>query len=261
MVRSIQVICWNPRLGNLVFCTVCSLIFAWGATADAKPNPKVSQYAPSDDLVAQVPFFVDRLEGALKDEAAYDEVQQATVERDSNTLVVVGLALAMHDQDHPLKSAAPALIQSARELAENVADFDAAQAALAKIKQALAGEIKSDDPVEWAALADMSPLMMQVPVIHAPMKRGATDERRFKRQAAQTAGQAATLAVIAEASSYNTDHADEEDIPQWQEFCAQMRDACGEINAAVRGGDTEKAAAAIVALQKSCDDCHAVFNP
>jgi hypothetical protein len=245
----------------LVFCAVCSLIFAWAAAADAKPNPKVSEYAPADDLVAQVTFFVDRLDKALSDEAAYDEVQQTTVERDSNTLVVVGLALAMHDQDHKLKGVAPALIQTSLELTENVADFAAAQATLAKIKQALAGEIKADDAVEWAAVAAMSPLMMQVPVIHAPMKRGATDERRFKRQAAQTAGQAATLAVIAEASSYNTDHADEEDIPQWQEFCAQMRDACGEINAAVRGGDTEKAATAIVALQKSCDDCHAVFNP
>lgn len=261
MIRNLHAIWLYHARITFAFCTVFCLVAFDGVPAEAKPNPKVSEYAPSDDLVAQVPFFVDRLEGALKDEAAYDDVQQTTVERDSNTLVVLGLALAMHDQDHKLKAAAPALIQTARELAENVADFDAAQAALAKIKQALAGEIKSDDPVEWAALADMSPLMMQVPVIHAPMKRGATDERRFKRQAAQTAGQAATLAVIAEASSYNTDHADEEDIPQWQEFCAQMRDACGEINAAVRGGDTEKAAAAIVALQKSCDDCHAVFNP
>lgn len=224
----------------------------------APEQPKVSSYAPANDLIAQSEYFLKHISEALTDKATYDDVKQATVERDSNTLAVIGLLLALHDEDHKLKKAAPVVIKAAQVLAENYADYDKARAALEALKKSFDAE--SSDAVTWEAVASMSPLMKQVPVIHAPMKRGATDERRFKRQAAQTAGQAATLAAIAQAAMFNTDHATEDQIPQWEQFCAQMRDACGSVNSAARNEDAAKAAQAIIALQKSCDDCHAVFR-
>lgn len=227
---------------------------------DAPDQPKPSSYAPAEDLSAQIDYFVKHASEALTDKASYDEGKQTVIERDSNTLTVLALVLAMHDEEHARKSAASAIIKASQALAENYEDFDKATAALADLKKAVAGELPTEGSVEWEAVAAMSPLMKQVPVIHAPMKRGATDERRFKRQAAQTAGQAATLAAIAQAAMFNTDHATEDQIPQWEKFCAQMRDACGAVNSAARSGDAAKAAEAIIALQKSCDDCHAVFR-
>jgi hypothetical protein len=236
-------------------------LMAFRATGgDAPEQPKVSSYAPAEDVIAQVEYFVKHAGEALADKASYDEVKQTAVERDSNTLAVLGLMLAMSDEDHKLKGAAPAIIKTSQALAEEIADFDKATAALAEVKKAVAGELPKEGAVEWEAVASMSPLMKQVPVIHAPMKRGATDERRFKRQAAKTAGEAATLAAIAQAAMFNTDHATEDQIPQWEKFCAQMRDACGAVNSAARSGNAAQAAEAIVALQKSCDDCHAVFR-
>lgn len=227
---------------------------------EAPEQPKVSSYAPAADLVSQVDYFLKHLGEALADKSAYDDVQQTAVERDSNTLAVLGLVLALHDEDHKLKSAAPAIIKTSQALAENYEDFDKATAALADLKKAVAGEVPTEDEVTWGAVASMSPLMKQVPVVHAPMQRGATDARRFKKQAAQTAGQAATLAAIAQAAMFNTDHATEDQIPQWEKLCAQMRDACGALNSAVHSGNAAKSAEAIVTLQKSCDDCHAVFR-
>jgi hypothetical protein len=241
----------------LVFVGIAAVSLPAG---EAPEQPKVSSYAPAEDLVAQVDYFVRHMDEALADKTAYDDVQQTVVDRDSNTLAVLGLLLAMHDEDHKLKTAAPAIIKTAQGLAENYEDFDQATAALGELKKAVAGDTTTDGEVAWEAVASMSPLMKQVPVIHGSMKRGATDERRFKRQAAQTAGQAATLAAIAQAAMFNTDHATEDQIPQWEKFCSQMRDACGTVNSAVRSGDAAKAASAIVALQKSCDDCHAVFR-
>ena len=229
------------------------------AVASKASEPaKVSSYAPANDLIAQADYFLKHISEALADKAAYDDVKQALVERDSNTLTVIGLLLAMHDEDHKLNKAEASIIKSSQGLAESYENFDQATTALEELKKAFAAE--TDDEVAWEAVASMSPLMKQVPVIHAPMKRGATDERRFKRNAAQTAGQAATLAAIAQAAMFNTDHATEDQIPQWEKFCTEMRDACGGVNSAVRAGDAAKAAAAIVALQKSCDDCHAVFR-
>jgi hypothetical protein len=229
--------------------------------ADTPPVGKVSAYAPAADLTAQVDFYVGRLSEALSNKATYgDETVQRAMEMDSGTLAVLALALAMHDEDHKLKSIAPALVEQSRALADNYADFDKASAALAQVKQALAGEVTAKGAATWEPVASMSALMKQVPVIYLSMKRGATDARRLKRQAAQTAGQAATLAAIAQASMFNTDHAEESQIPQWQQFCTQMRDAAGEVNAAVRATDAARAATAIQTMQKSCDDCHAVFR-
>ena len=252
-----------------LFVTTClisaipalSAVLALSSQAAEQPKaPAASSFAPAEDLAAQVDYFVKHIGEALVNKADYDDVKKTTVERDSNTLAVLALLLGMHDQDNKLKSSAPAMLKQSQKLAENYEDFDKATAAFVELKKAVAGEIKSDGPLKWEAVAAMSPLMKQVPVIHAPMKRGATDERRFKRQAAQTAGQAATLAAIAQAAMFNTDHASEDQIPQWEKFCAQMRDACGTVNSAARTGDAAKAAQGILALQKSCDDCHAVFR-
>jgi hypothetical protein len=240
---------------------VCLLsIAAVGICRAAEDQPKVSSFAPAKDLIAQVDYFVKHAGEALADKSGYDEAHQVTVERDSNTLAVLALMLAMHDENHSLKAAAPAILKASQSLAENYEDYDEAVAALADVKKAVAGEAPAAEPVEWEAVAAMSPLMKEVPILYLPMKRGATDARRLKRQAAQTAGQAATLAAIAQASIFVTDHATEDQIPEWEKYCVEMRDACGAVNLAVHAGDAAKAAEAIVALQKSCDDCHAVFK-
>ncbi len=244
----------------LLTCLALAAIMV--SAGDGPEQPKVSSYAPAEDLIAESEYFLKQIGEALADQAAYDDVKQTIVERDSNTLAVIGLMLAMHDEDHKLKKASTAIMKSAQALAESYEDFDQATAAIGQAKKALSGEGAGEGAGEvvWEAVASMSPLMKQVPVIHAPMKRGATDERRFKRQATKTAGQAAVLAAIAQAAMFNTDHATEEQIPQWEQFCARMRDACGSVNAAVRSGDAARAAEAIVALQQSCKDCHAVFK-
>lgn len=258
-MRSIHNLAAFLSLSLIAILTAAFRVKAEEKSAPAE-QPKVSSYAPAEDLAAQITLYTKQLAASLADPSLYNDQKQEAVERDANTLAVLALLLAMNDQDHALKPNAPAFLKAAQGLAENYSDYNQAVKAFAEVTNALPGVTKSDGKVTWEVVAAMSPLMKQVPIIHAPMKRGATDARRFKRQAAQTAGQAATLAAIAQASMFNTDHAEEEQIPAWQKYCAEMRDACGAVNAAVRSGDSAKAAEAIVALQKSCDGCHAVFR-
>lgn len=223
-------------------------------------QPKVSSYAPAKDLVGQVDYYVDHAGQALSDKAGYNDDRQATVSRDSNTLAALAMLLALHDEDHKLKAAAPAILQASQALAQNCENYEQAVAALADVKKAVAGGAPAGDPVSWDAVADLLPLMEQIPIIQAPLKRGATDARRMKRQADRTAGQAATLAAIAQATLLVTDYATDEQLPEWEKYSEQMRDASWAIQRAVRNTDAAKATEALVALQKSCDDCHAVFK-
>ena len=75
------------------------------------------------------------------------------------------------------------------------------------------------------------------------------------------AAQAATLAAIAQTTSFDLEAVSkQEDEVKWREFCVEMRDAAGSLNAAARGKDQPAAAAAAKRLAKTCDACHGVFR-
>ena len=53
---------------------------------------------------------------------------------------------------------------------------------------------------------------------------------------------------------------DPNDTGKWYEFCAKLRDAAAEINAAAHAKDQAKAKDALTRLNQSCDRCHEVFR-
>jgi hypothetical protein len=228
--------------------------------SEPPPIPKVSDFAPADDLVEQIDFFVGRVEQSLADAADFDLAKQSRTFKDGNTLAALALMLAYYNQDHPLKASMPRLLKGAQALVAAGDSVVRAQAALAEIRAARAG---SPDPlatVKWESVASLSALMKQVPLIHAGLKRG-VEGNRLARQAAQSAGQSAALAAIAQASMLDTEYVKRPaDIEKWQQLCAQMRTAAGEVNSAVHAQDTERVAAGMKRLALSCDACHAVFR-
>jgi cytochrome c556 len=50
------------------------------------------------------------------------------------------------------------------------------------------------------------------------------------------------------------------DLEKWYQYCAEMRDAAGLVNTAVRAGDHAKATSAMSRLANSCETCHQVFR-
>jgi hypothetical protein len=97
-------------------------------------------------------------------------------------------------------------------------------------------------------------------LVNARLKRNLRGDK-FKSKAKDNAGDAATLAVIAQGSIADTSEAkDDEGIKKWYGFCIQMRDAAAALNKAVHDGDKDAAEKAMEALNKSCDDCHEVFH-
>ncbi len=143
--------------------------------------------------------------------------------------------------------------------AATAGDFQQATAALAEVKQAIAGA-KGAEKLEWKPVADLSQLMKQVPIVNNNLRRTVTG-KRFKQSLDASAGQAATLAALAQASSFDTSYCDSKDAEaKWARLCGEMRDDAAEVQAAIRKGDQAAATAGLEKLAKTCDSCHHAFR-
>ncbi|MFO0897129.1 MAG: hypothetical protein U0836_06820 [Pirellulales bacterium] len=229
------------------------------ALADPPATPPVSKFAPIDDLATQIELYVKEIDTALVNPAEYDEVKKAKVKKQANTVTALALNLGLHDEDHPLKSAAPALIQASQALAKASDNAEQAAAARDALKKALTAEPAAGE-LAWKRIASQGQLMKQVNTLNARLKRSVTPQR-FKRSAKEAAGDAATMAAIGQVVLFDTHEVkNEADLPKWYELSGEFRDICGALNAACRGGDQAQAAELIKKLNQSCHACHQVFR-
>jgi hypothetical protein len=236
-----------------------TLLATLAFTADPAPPAKPSTYAPAKDLAEQVNFFLGRIETDLGDKDAYEKEVQERVEKDANTVAVLGAVLGVHDETHDLKAGAPALVAAAKEIAKNAKDHAKASEALKKAQAAL--EVKNGGgKVGLEGAGDLAQLMKQVPIVNNTVRQGVTGNR-FDRLKEKTAAGASTLAAIAEVSSHDTSFVtDDKDKPLWQKICFEMRDASAAVAKATRAGDQAAAKKELDRLAKTCDECHHKFR-
>lgn len=243
-----------------VLAVVWLLLGSGGATrtALAEPPPP-SSYAPHADLLGQVDFFLERVQETLS-AGEVDMAGQSRLVKDANTLAMLGLVLSQHDAEFPEKSAMSGFVKAAQSLAAAEGDLAKSQAALAELQASRAGKKTTEvPPLQWQRVASLPLVMKQVPLIHAALKRGTG--RRLERNKEQAAGQAAALAAIAQASIFDDEYASTpEDVATWQKFCAEMRDAAGEVNIAAHAGDTDRVESSMNKMLQSCEACHEKFR-
>jgi cytochrome c556 len=242
-----------------VLVALVALVCAQGVFSQPPADKPISAYAPADDLIGQVDAYIAHAEELLADPQAYDLAKQSRMWKDANTLAVLALVLANHDQPHPLKSAMPAMVASAKVLAEADDNVAQAQAALAQVKAARAGKLAGGE-IKPGQVASVAALMKQVPLVHAGLRRGVAPNR-LARLAKESASQSATLAAIAQVTSADREYGKTPELAaQWTAFCAEMRDASGEVNSAVHARDQARVDAGMKRLLESCDACHAKFR-
>lgn len=250
-----------PAAKLLVFAAIIGLLaLTRGGFSDPPAVPRVSGFAPAEDLLQQIDFFLGRVTESLADPSDFDLAKQARTLKDGNTLAVLGLVFSLSDEEHPLKASMPMLARAAQRLAVAGDSVEKANAAFGDIQRARGGAVEPGAAPKWEKFASLAPLMKQVPLIHAGLKRG-VEPNRLARQAAQSAGQAASLAAIAQASLVDTEYAKTSaDVDAWYACCAEMRDAAGAVNSAVRAKDAARVTAGMQRLSQSCETCHAVFR-
>ena len=228
--------------------------------ANPPAAPQVSSFAPAEDILSQVDYYTDRLATAVADKDGYTKSKQKRVAKDGNTLSVLLLALGMHDQDHRLKASAAVLLPLAQRLAESSGDYDTAKPAYDALAEVLQNGASGGPTLTWQKVASLGQLMKQVPTINNRLRRSLR-ESRFEKDTAKSAGYAAALAVIAQAAMADTHEVkNPADTDKWYQYCAEMRDAAGAINAAIRKKDFEAATIAGKQLKGLCKQCHDVFR-
>jgi cytochrome c556 len=241
----------------LVAVAVALVVGASSVLAAPPEAPKVSTFAPAEDLAKQVDRYVEDLEKAVENQGDFDE---AKVTKLSNTLMLMAIGLGLHDTDNQYKANAGAIFKAAEDLSK-AKGFDAAKAGVAAVKAAVGGKGTAGQ-VSWAqgAGANLDAVYKQAQTVVNSLKRY-TKSERFKKSAKETAGFSAVLAVMGQGVMASTSHAKGDDqVQQWYKFSAEMRDAAAETNKAIHAGDAEATQAAVKKLNKSCEDCHAVFH-
>lgn len=235
---------------------VLGLLFvATGAAPDAASIP-VSQFASADDLAKLIAEYGERVGEAVVSEEEF-EAKGSRMVRDARTLVVLGTALGLHDQDQALKPAAPAIVAAARKTAESGKDLAAAQAAVEGLKKALAGEATGGDAVSWDNTKALGQLMKQVNFVHTRLKR---DIKKLDKKQEQCYGDAVLLAVIGQAADFDTHEVkDEAKLPDWHKYAAEMRDASASLATAIKAGDAAGIESAMTRVAENCDACHHTF--
>ena len=228
-------------------------------SADPPKAPAVSTFAPIPELADQVEYYMDRLEKAVKDKSDYED-SKARIAKDSNTLIVVALALGISDKDNAYKASAAGIVKASQELAA-AKDYDAAKAGVAAVKAAIEAKAGGADTLKWKKAASLNELMEAVPSLNTKLKGSLKKEKRFKKKAQKAAGYAAVIAVIAQGSMANSADTDfPAEAEKWFKYCAEMRDAAAEVSVACIKKDHAAATAALDKLGETCHTCHAVFH-
>jgi hypothetical protein len=224
---------------------------------DAPPAPKASTFAPADDLARQVDRYIGSLQEIAASESNYKD-DKDKLARESNTLVIIALTLGLHDQDNKYKAAAGSLMKAAQAVAA-AKDYAAVKKAVAALPDA--AKAKSDAPLRWEKVAALPELMNQVPAIHTRLKV-CVKETNLKKYAKEASGHAAVIAAIAQGTLSDPSAAKNPDqIKQWRQFSAVMRDAAAAVGKAVRAADARATTVSMKKLAQSCENCHAVFRP
>jgi hypothetical protein len=249
----------------LLMAAVVSIVVAtgtWALAAEPPQAPPVSRFAPADDLVDQVKYYLKRLDEAVASEEDYKDYVER-IAKDADTLTVIALALGLHDTENQYKAAAPAMIKATTQLAA-AKDYATAKAAVAIVQKAAAEKSAGAAALKWEKVASLKQIMLAVPVINTQLKRNARF-RRPKGDGPKAAGRSAVIAAIGQASLYHSGDTEKPNLAtEWYKYCIQMRDAAAEMNAVAHRADQPDAKtaarAAITKLAKSCDDCHTVFH-
>ena len=241
---------------------VTSVYLGFGAgtvSADEPPKaPPVSEFAPAANLVTQVEYYLDRLDKAVASKDDYNDLADR-IPKDSSTMAVIALALALHDTDNEYRQAAPGMLEAAEKLSD-ANDYETAKAGVEALQKAAKANPGDATKIEWKKVASLKELMLAVPGINTNLKRN-VKLRRPKSDGPKAAGHAAVLAAIAEASLYYSADTDKPELAkEWFKYCVQMREGATQVNAAANKGDKEAAMAGMKNLAQSCDDCHEVFH-
>ena len=246
------------RLTGCLCLFSVALLMAATSMAAAPAAPKVSTFAPTENLVSQMQLYIDDLSDQVEGKPDYEDNKQKVV-RNSTIIAALAMALGKDDMENKYKKSAAGMIQAAKAIAA-AKDYAAARQAYDQLVEAI--DAKAGGEVKWEKVAPLSELMEAVPLISAKIRSSSLkSKKRFDKKAEEYAGYTAVLAVLAQVSMYNSDETDKPgETQQWYADCADFREKAHAMTKACLAGDNKAAAEADKAMKLSCEACHETFH-
>jgi hypothetical protein len=247
----------TPIRASVIIALVIVAAFVHVIIAEPPAPPKLSTVIPAAELVSQVKIYEKEFAAALVGEKEFAENAEK-IKKDANTLVILALVLGQYDEPNEIKPLAPGLLKSAQALAK-AKDYPAAKKAYEGVTAALASPSESTGELKWEKVASLGQLMEQVTLLNT--KLNVAVRRLDPRRADESARQAAVLAAIGQAITYDTHEVkDPKDLDKWYQMCAEMRSLASELNAKIKAKDKDGATDVMKRITKNCDACHEVFH-
>lgn len=220
--------------------------------------PKVSSFAPVDDLVYQVDKYLGELKKVTADPETYKDQVENKISGDASIVVWLALALGLHDQDNKYKAKTCELMAAAQKVVD-ARGYEPTRKAVEALAAAAQGEGRGAAQLHWAMVAGIEPVMKKIPTINTAIRK---DLKKLATNDKDAAANSATLAVIAQGSMAKVPDAKKpDDCKKWHEYCVQMRDAAAAVNAQVHARNATAAKEIMEGkLQQSCADCHESFH-
>jgi cytochrome c556 len=238
---------WLPSALALLACAVFVPAFA---------AEKISTVATIGDLVTEIELEVKDFESNLADASKFKKKQNA---RAANVLAVLAQAVAVSDEEAPLKKSAPALRDAALALGKADSAADATKA-LEGVKAALAGSAGGSASAEydWAKFMDVHNLMEEVQSRNAKLGK-AIRKGTLEADSARHATVLAVLGLTLEANPPK-DKQDKKDVESWKQFSKDFSTGFTGLTASIKSNDIVKVRASYSAVSKSCAGCHEKFK-
>jgi hypothetical protein len=264
VLRFGRVALWAPPATLLVIAGLLATNVApvplFGATpADV---PKLSTFAPIDELNAEADAVIEDLDKAVADEAGFKRGKVAA-KRDANTLVIIAHAISQHDKKDDVKWAKNAAsVRDAAKALAGAETFADARAALDRIKDLVAGGTPSDaaQPAEWNQLVPLPDLMPILNRRYLLMRRDLIRGKPRKRDA--TVRHAMLIALFGR--TIRDDFSDVEnaqDSEMWQTYADHLRDELTQLAKIVRDKKDDDIKGALKSTADACTTCHKKFRP
>ncbi len=225
--------------------------------ARAEPPLKISEFATSEELEAEVQSKLAELEPFLaSDEAFADNLKR--LQQAASMLAVAAQAMADHEQDSPRKPFAPDLraaalrIAAAKSRPEAVDGLSAARAAW----DGTSGKSAVRD-YDWAQLVKQRPIMEEMEVRMMQLQRAL----RRPKELAQDSRHATAVAVANLTTLADTHEVkDQSRLPEWDKLSRLMLEQLKNTARAMKANQPQEAQAEFKAARATCVECHRQFK-
>lgn len=253
---------WGRWIGvgrfALVVLVGWGVTWLWASAPKEEVNRRPSTYAPAKDLEFQIEHLMQRIKGDLEDASRYER-RVKRVLRDANTIAVLAMVMAHHDEPHRLRDQALGVLEAARVLAAKASRHADAVQAYEKLVAATTTP-SAAQTVAWGPVANIEHLMLQIPELDRSLK-AALKPSSFSATRQEAASLASTIAAISHMSLFDDTYCkDNDDREAWIELCTLMRDAAADVHAAIEQGNLDAAQRALRPLTRTCTDCHEHFG-